>query len=346
LKDEMTDPRVTFYAVSDSHYFPAVVGLLNSLQLTGHSHEVIIGDSGLTPPQREQLARRCRLFPIPREVAIEPALLKAFPYLLRPDGIVVIIDSDMIVTGSLQESIRVAKQGKICAFADPERDRHFPEWRELFGLADVPRHQTYITTSYIAFSTAHWPNLLERWWRACEAIPSDRTMWRRAPNSDPFAQGDQEAFNALLMSEIPEGALHLLVDEERPIGKGGEVQVLDVHALSCTYKGRSVKLLHADGRHKPWAAPSFLHVRNQAYVRLLRRLLHDSELPLGMPSYDLPIWLRKGRTATAALWGLNCMNAATYPIISNEKCRVVLKQILARKRKTDNHNEEISSALQ
>ena len=324
----MANPNATFYAVSDSRYYPAVVGLLNSLQLTGHTEPVIIGDSGLTTAQREQLARRCTVFPVPREVATVPALLKAFPYLLRPRGVVVIIDSDMIVTGSLRESIEVAEAGKICAFVDPEHDRRFPEWEPLFRLSRPLRHQPYVTTSYLAFSIAHWPGLLERWWSACESIPSDRTMWLRAPNSDPFAQGDQEPFNALLMSEIPERAVHFLRDEERPIAKGSAVRVLDSDALSCAYKGHPVKLLHADGRHKPWAASSFLHVRNQPYVRLLRRLLLDPNLSLTVPRHELPIWLRDGAAATAALWGLSCFNAATHPITSNERSRLLLKRIL------------------
>ena len=335
--------RVTFYALSDSTYFPAVVALVNSLRLMGHTEEVVIGDSGLTPAQQEQLAHRCTIFPIPGEVGTVPtfragkttpfcplpkAKLKPFAYLLRPNGIVAIIDSDMIVTASLQESINLAREGKICGFVDPERDRHFAEWRYLFGLSQPLRQQPYITSSYVVFSTTHWPALLERWWRACEAIPSDRTMWQHAPNSDPIAQGDQDALNAVLMTEIPQGALHFLTDEERPIGKGSRVRVVNSRVLSCTYEGHPVKLLHADGRHKPWIASSFLHVANEPYVRLLRRLLVDPDLPLSVPAEQLPIWLRRGPGAVAALWCLSLFNAATHPITNNERCRRFLKRIL------------------
>ena len=153
-------------------------------------------------------------------------------------------------------------------------------------------------------------------------------MWRRAPNSDPFAQGDQDAFNALLASEIPDQAVHLLADEERPIAKGSEVKVVDSHTLSCTYNGQGVRLLHADGSHKPWISGSLLHVRSQPYVRLLRRLLLETDVPLRVPSEELPIWLREGRVAEATLWTLDGFNAVLHPILRREKIRRLLKRVL------------------
>ena len=59
--------------------------------------------------------------------------MQSFPQVLEPSGIVVLIDSDMIVTGSLDEVYTVVRAGRICAYPDPPetRRRWFPEWHEV-----------------------------------------------------------------------------------------------------------------------------------------------------------------------------------------------------------------------
>ncbi|NJQ96832.1 MAG: hypothetical protein HC784_02240 [Hydrococcus sp. CSU_1_8] len=102
---EPSDRNVTFTPFSDARYFPGVVALLNSLRLTGHQHRLVILDCGLTPNQRESLQTHCTLFEMPKVLASNPTLFKPFPNLLNPTGTVVIIDSDMIVTRSLQKHL-------------------------------------------------------------------------------------------------------------------------------------------------------------------------------------------------------------------------------------------------
>jgi hypothetical protein len=142
----------TFYAVGDSRYFLPLVALLNSLRLTGHQHELVVGDCGLTADQRAQLRPCCRVFPLRDQTQRHPVLFKPFPYLWRPTGTVVIIDADMIVTGPLEPILSLAGQGKICAYPDPDHDRWFAEWQQLFDLAGAPRHQTYVSSHFVAFS--------------------------------------------------------------------------------------------------------------------------------------------------------------------------------------------------
>ncbi len=325
----MSEYDATFYAVCNADYYPGAVALLNSLRLTGHSEELVIGDCGLTPAQRNQLRTHCTLFEVPANIATDPVLLKAFPYLLKPTGAVVIIDSDMIVTESHEATLKLASEGKICAFADPEHDRCFREWRQLFNLAGDPRHQTYVTTSYVVFSTVHWPDLLGRWWRACEQIPSHRTFSGGALRTDPFAQGDQDALNAVLMSEISEEALALLPDEQRPTFKGSRVKVRDLRTLSCTYNGVSTRLLHADGTRKPWLVRSWFQVRNHAYVRLLRRLILGADVALRVPAEDLPIWLRSGIFPGLLLRALHVFTVTfADPLLRNDRTRGLVKRAI------------------
>src|SRR5690349_8711865 len=109
------DNHVTFYTIGDAGYFAGTVGLLNSLRLTGHHHELVVLDNGFTPRQRALLSAHCTLVEKSQAEVSNPCMLKPSPYLLNPAGTVVIIDSDMIVTRSLDEILTLAGQGKICA---------------------------------------------------------------------------------------------------------------------------------------------------------------------------------------------------------------------------------------
>ena len=194
---EENDREITFYTISDDRYFLGVVGLTNSLRLTGHHNNLVVLDCGLTQSQLELLRPHCSMIEMSRELATNPTLFKPFHYLLKPKGIVVIIDSDMIVTRSLEPILNLDKNGKICAFPDPENNRWFREWHQLFSLSSEPRHQTYVNAGFLAFSTRYWPNLPERWWQSCERILIHPTVAEGVIDG-PSAQADQDALNALL----------------------------------------------------------------------------------------------------------------------------------------------------
>jgi hypothetical protein len=239
-------------------------------------------------------------------------MFKPFPYLLKPAGTIVIIDSDMIVTRSLQPLLDLAGAGRICAFPDPEPSRWFGEWQQLFDLPCQPRHQTYVVSAFLAFSTVHWPDLLEHWWYACRRIWSHPTVvgGGKAPDG-PSAQADQDALNALLMGELPDGALALQPADELVETQGLRqgVRVLGARTLACSYRGRPVTLLHSSGSPKPWDPRARFAVRHNAYVRLLPRLLYGSDVTLRIAPAQLPIWLRPGASGRLAMRGLDTANS-------------------------------------
>jgi hypothetical protein len=324
--------HASFFAVATDRYFPGAAGMLNSLRITGHDHEVVFGARGLRPDQRVRLERHSRIVEISPGEARDPVLLKSFPHALDISGVLAFIDSDMIVTGDLTPALELAAEGKICAFADPEVDRHFPEWEALFALNDHPRVQEYITTNFVAWSQSHWPNLLGRWRELCERIPPGVTLGHGAPNTNPLAQGDQDALNALLMSEVPREALAILPDEERPAWRITQVRVVDERTLTCRFDGHVPKLLHADGSRKPWQTRAWWRVRNDAYVRLLRRVLFADDAPVSVDESEVPIWLRPTRRGRSCLRSLNTINAVTSFVFRGRVTRYLAKHVKVARR--------------
>lgn len=323
-----TDIRL--YAVCNARYFPSLVALINSLHLTGHRHELIVGDCGLTPDQRERLAPHCTIFPIPADRARDPVLLKPFPHLMAPSGIVVIIDSDFIVTGSLEAIFMQAESGRICAYPDPSVDRHFPEWESLFNLPVPPRNQPYLSAGFVAFSAERWPNLLAQYWKACERIPSQRTLANGAAFDEPLAAGDQDALNAVLMSLVPAEAIEVLPGDERPVWHNDSVRVIDEDRLVCSYLGTPTKLLHADGAQKPWERRAWWRIEEDAYVLLLRRLILGDDLVLRVHPNEVPIWLRDGISGRLALKALHAVRHLGIAITRHSPARGLERWLLDR----------------
>jgi hypothetical protein len=304
---------VTFFTISNDKYFPGLVGLLNSLKLMGHNEPVVVGDCGLTAAQRELLAPHCKLFELNSQLVRNPTQYKPFPFLLRPRGTVVFIDSDMIVTRSLSPVLALAAQGKICAFPDPDYDTWWAEWQEIFDLPCAPRKQTYVCCGFVAFSTTFWPELLERWWKACERIRERPTYQEGAkPLLSPTGQGDQDALNAVLMSVIPADALSLLPSNEKLTQfQSPHVGSINERTLACQYQGKQPLILHASLQPKPWqwwGVSLGGQIRGYVYLRFLRRLLTASDVALKVPTPMLKIWLRQGIASDLAVYGLAFAN--------------------------------------
>ena len=300
-----------FYTITDAGYFPGTVALLNSLRLTGHDHEVVVLDRGLTEVQRELLAPHSRLFHFAMEI-FHPAWLKPFPYLTGDEGIVVVIDSDVIVTGSLIRFLADADEGKVTVFEDTSPDRYFAEWQDLFGLERPPRRQTYINSGVVAWSTERWPDLARRWWECCQL---HNQPYARGRLNDPLQFCDQEALNAVLMTEFPEDALSVWPVQHAPFGSMlmNSVQVLDEIRLKCTCDGHPTMVVHNSGGSTPWDR-DFVPVLKKwrpAYVRLLRRVLSGPDLAIRVPQEELPLWLRAGRTGATVERPLSAMVAAS-----------------------------------
>lgn len=306
--------RASIFTMSSAGYLPGTLALIDSLRTTGFEGEVTVLDTGLTDYERSILERRATVRPLPGDASVHPVLRKPRLRELGPSGVVVVIDSDMIVTRSLDHVVAQAAGGKICLFPDHPStgDRSFPVWETAFELGAPLRRRRHLNTGFVAFSVEHWPDLLRRWDEACRKIPPEEVfvpVMHEPPAtrfaSRPFWGGDQDALNALLMSEIPEEAIaEQPEDEEIFPARMAEVEVVDEATLECRFRGGSPVLLHYVLSPKPWQPSSRRRVRADAYVRLLRRLLRDDP---DAPA-DLPRWLQPGAGGRAALRALDTLN--------------------------------------
>ncbi len=305
----------TFYTISDSRFFSGTVALLNSLRLTGNTGELVVLDRGLTRDQRARLGTCATIADLPEERLGSVVTLKAFPFLLKATGTIAIIDSDMIVTQSLDSILADASRGQICLFPDhaSDRSRWFAEWQDVFELGAPPAHRTYLNTGFVALSTEHWPSLLKRWWDACVLIPSDRIF---ATEDSPFRDGDQDALNAILMSEVPEAAIAELPEwgQVHPDALL-RVRIADAQLLRCVLDDRPVIILHHSLRPKGFHRDGWRRVRvADAYIRLLPRVLFADDVELQLERGDVPIWVTDRPSGTLALRSIDAFNRVAVAV--------------------------------
>jgi hypothetical protein len=296
----------TFYTIADARFFPGVVALLNSLRLTGNHERLVVLDVGLTQRQRALLAPYAQTVDPPPDVRANPFLSKPLPYRLRPSGVLALIDSDVIVTRSLAPELRLAAEGRIALYPDhaAAQARFFPEWAEIFALRAPLRRETYMGCGLVALSADRWLWLLERWWEACGQIPEERHFAR--DQNEPVWAGDQDAFNALLMSEAPRGAVAALPPHEVVLWDAlRATEVNDERTLACRRNGRPTAMLHYSFRPKPWERRAWLRITDDAFVRLLPRVLFAEDLPLRLGAAQFPIWVRPGRLGRVAVRALD-----------------------------------------
>src|SRR5205809_546433 len=108
------DKDVTYYTITDRRFFVGTVALLNSLRLTDNEGELVVLDLGLTEDQRSRLRAHATLVPPPP--GLRRPQFKSFPTMLDPSGVLVVIDSDMIVTRAFHDVTAEAARGRICVF--------------------------------------------------------------------------------------------------------------------------------------------------------------------------------------------------------------------------------------
>jgi hypothetical protein len=290
----VSDP-VTFYTVSDAGYFPATVALLNSLRLTGNSGGLVILDRGLSRAQRARLEGHATVVDLDLGAAAAH-VYKAFPYQLGATGIVIVIDGDIIVTRSLDDIVRRVEAGRICVFPDQPwgRTRWFAEWHEALGLRAPLRRQEYVNSGFVAVSTSHWPELLRRWWEVCAKIPREQVL---AGAELPFWAADQDAFNALLASEVPQEAIEILPDYAEAYPDDQLRVEVEPGSLRCWLDGQPVALLHHVHWPKVWAPRGWIRLRLDAYVQLFPRVLFGQDVPLRLSQDEVVFWLRSTPTA-------------------------------------------------
>jgi hypothetical protein len=294
----------TVYTLADANYVPGLVALVNSLALQGHELQVVALDGGVPADARARFGDRVEFISLPADLAGRGYLAKSFLSTLDVRGTVLWIDSDIILTSPLDDVLEHARSGRFCAFRDdfpPGYERHFPEWEQLFGLATAPRPQTYVSAGFFAFSADRWPALIQRWSEATHRVSSDQ-MFTGDHLANPLWAGDQDALNALLMSELPADALVAFPSVEMAHTRTiDEARVVDARALLVVHRGSTARMVHYSWGPKPWMAADWRRIGTNAYVTLLQRLLFDDDVEVAWPPQRVPVWLRRGVRGRATL---------------------------------------------
>lgn len=335
-----TSSSVSFYTIADRRFFVGTVGMINSLRLVGHEQRVFVLDRGLSEYQRDSLAEECEFVSLPGTQATNPTLFKPFAHLTRPRGVIVILDSDLVVVRSLDSVIEAARRGQVCTCADPESGRWFAEWEHIFNLPYQPRRQTYVNAGFLAFSVEHWPYLLPRWWDLCQQISSHPTIYEGAIWESPTSQADQDALNAILMSEVPAEHITVLPQETQPTVTemlNEQVELLDVEKLSCSLRGRPVMLVHITGKTKPWELRGWSWIGWHLYPAFLRRLLVGRDVRVQVSRSDVPIWFRRGKVGSLTMQVLSLVNRAMLRVRRWPPLRRAYRSL--RKRPKEPHNQ-------
>jgi hypothetical protein len=299
----------------DARHFVGTAALVNSLRRLGHDDPVTVLDLGLSDPQREILQQHCDVVSLGTP-AVHPFALAPYARMFAArGGVVVVVDSDVLITHRLDPVLSDVRAGAIVAFPDARAlaERWFPEWAEDFALeARLRVGETYVNSGFVAVSTVVYPSFMERWWDCCQRIADLPSVLQGAVGSTAYP--DQDALNALLMSEIPAGSV-TCAGSTAAIGSQDlrKVRVEDAQAMRCTIDGVDVTLLHCVGPYKPWQWSSWRRVRNTSYARLLRRTLVGRDVAIRVPDSELPIWLRRGLVGAVAMRTVFAIDAVHAP---------------------------------
>lgn len=305
---DASDLDATILTVADHMFFPGLVALINSLRVTGNRYPITVLDMGLSGEQRLLLAPHVTLFACPPEFkAQHPWCIKPFAHLLNPSGVIVMIDSDMIITGNIKPVVDRARAGQICTFPDPNEARWFAGWSESLGLRARLRKGRYMNAGFVAFSATKWREFLERWWTLSSKLAAD-------PGPE-LQNRDQDVLNALLRSEVPEGSVEELPRSE-VVYPWEPLTISDVGTLACDWDGHRSMVLHYDGAGgpKPWQRRSWIRVRRDAYTRLLPRVLLAPDVPIRLGPSTIPSWLHDGAIGSMVLRALSGMNGAASAV--------------------------------
>ena len=168
-----------FVTLAGADYFLGVVALLNSLRKTGHEQELVALDRGLTREQRELLEPYATLVRLPEEVAARSLLAKPVFHQYVSADVVVWLDADIIVTGSLERVVDCAAAGTICIYPDDRPSRWFGAWHSAFGLRAPLRPQVYVNAGAFAIRSDRQAQLAPRWEELCAVDPGRAHLPRR-----------------------------------------------------------------------------------------------------------------------------------------------------------------------
>lgn len=290
-----------FCTVAGASHYPGLVALVNSLRLQGHHEPMTVVDLGLTDRQRAEVGRECDVI-TPSGDALHPWLV--MPQVLQsvPPGVTVYVDSDIIVTARLDAIVERARAGDVCAFVDRFAERRFAEWQSLFALPGPPRAQPYVNAGFMALDTVRFSEFVSRWRGLCDTMANRTISVATLDVGDPLTWPDQDALNALLMSEITADRVAVQPAEAAAQGPWelSATRVVDPRTLRCTRADRPVTLLHAFGIPKPWQPEARTSLPRTAYLTGLRRLLTGDDVAIRTQE-PVASWLGPGLRGTASL---------------------------------------------
>jgi hypothetical protein len=278
-----------FYCVADEGYFLGAVGLVNSLRAAGHTQPIFVLDCGLTDEQRGLLQGEARVVPTPTDAP--PHVLKAVAPLQHPADVMVLIDTDMLVTRSLAPLVERAAEGRIVAFRD-RQERFVPRWGELLELGEA-RPGPYVSSGLVVLGGPAGERVLATLDGLQSKVDFELTFWRRNVRDYPFLYADQDLLNAVLRATPDRDRLLALEHRLAPTPPFEGLRLLDEVEARCAYgDGVEPYLLHHYHR-KPWLVP----VYHGIYSRLLARFLLGPGITVRVPERQVPLRLRSGIAA-------------------------------------------------
>ncbi|MGI8461997.1 MAG: hypothetical protein ACR2OC_10240, partial [Solirubrobacterales bacterium] len=282
-------PPAAFYSVADERYFLGAVGMINSLRLHGHDEPILLVDCGLTTPQRELLAGETTIVPAPEGVA--PYLLKTVAPSAHPARVMVLIDTDMIVTRSLGGLIEEAAQGRVIAFEN-DSDRFVAEWGEALELGPIGR-RPYVSVGLVLCGGEPGAETIRLLDDRQRRVDMGKTFYGSDEADYPFKYPEQDVLNAILSTRIAAEAVTTLPSRLMPNQPFDGLALLDEASLRCGYAdGIEPYVLH-HYLFKPWLEPMY----HGLYSRLLARCLLGPGLAIRVPEADVPLRFREGALA-------------------------------------------------
>lgn len=305
-----------FYCVADDRYFLGAAALINSLRLIGHDEPIRVLDCGLTREQRALLEPEATVLDGPRGPA--PYVLKAVaPRIIRAD-VAVLIDTDMIVTRSLQPLIETAAEGRIVA-GSAELDRFVPAWGELLDLGEV-RPVPYISTGLVIAGGSIGRELVDLVDERRDAVDFERTFWRRNDPDYPLLHADQDLINAVLAARARDDQIVVFDPRLSPSPPFTGLRLLDERTLRCAYDDDTEPYVVHHWLAKPWLE----RTHHGVYSRLLRRLLISDDVAIRVPQRMLPRRFRSGPLALAERAAINLKEQLRWHLIepARERARV------------------------
>lgn len=284
--------NAAFYCVSSAPYFLGAAAMINSLRLVGHDEPVYVMDCGLSPAQRDALATEAAVIGAPPER--EPHTLKPVLPLERPAEAMILLDADIVITGSLRNLIGAARGGRLVAFRN-HAQRFRSEWGDLLGLGELePR--PYLCSGLVAVGRDPGEKIMRLVDERQGRVDLSRSYFGDHDDDYPLLYADQDVLNAVAAGTVPADRVVALDHRLAPMAPFEGLRLVDVETLRCAYAdGTEPYAIHHSLSPKPWQRPAYEGV----YTRLLRRLLTGSDLAVKVPADQVPGWLRPGLRGSA-----------------------------------------------